>query len=221
MRWSAGGAILSVLSCVVAGAAQEADPGVQEAVRRLEAAARAGDAAKFADEFAEPVGPLIREFLAVAAKADAAGKRLIAAADAKFGAFGGRNDPLFVGPGVRFVDGLRRTRSIAIEKAEPDGPAVKLAVKVYEQDEAAAAGTLKVRVEHWVATKAGERWKLSPREADKAAERMKKQIAALGRLPEAVDNIAGQVSAGKFKSREDASTALSKAMLKALGMERE
>jgi hypothetical protein len=218
MRLSSGGALLpALLLWAVPAAAQEVDPGAAAAVKRVEAAAKAGNGVEFAAGFAEPVGPLIAEFLTVAAKADAAAARLNTAADAKYGK-AGRSDALLPGPGARFLESLRRTRAMTVEKAEPDGERVKLIIRVFERDDRGASD--RSRVEHWFAVKSGETWKLLPKDADKAAEAMKKQIAAAGKLPDALDRLTAEIAAGKHKTRDDAAAATARVILAVVGSER-
>jgi hypothetical protein len=178
----------------------------EDAVKKLEAATKAGDTKAVAQVYGGAVGAAYHETCDASAKLAAAQRKLGAALDSKFGK---KEEKLAGAPfDVETAkQNMRRTVSMTIARKDGEGDRLALFVTVVERARGGSGTT--THEEELVAAKNGG-WHVFPKRMENA-EAGQDFAAKIKRLATAYDRVAADVKEGKHATREAARDAAEKA----------
>lgn len=192
----------------------------EEAVKRLEAAIvelnkdveKAGALDPVLAAFSDQIADAHKQMFALCPRLEEAEKKLKESLDKQFGkdsAAGVRNRmPEMSKYKQNFVDDLSGVVKLEITKKEPQGDdRVLLTLRADVKLKTAAAPA--VREERHLAVRGADGWKLTPEKLHDAGRlrMLRVQVEAFKKAPETLDRVAGEVSAGKYRNREEANQA--------------
>ncbi|GEM_PF-1583741 len=181
----------------------------EDAVERLNAAAKAGDLDALIEGYAEPMASFIREIVELGRKSSSARDSLQAALDEKFGKAEANRVALPLD-----LEGLRarfmQEDPLRVEKKEADAGRFRLTIKsvMRKPDGSVLGDTTTI----WLAVQDAGRWRLMAEEAPKGFDHARADMAPMKDVPDAIAVVERDVRRGTLKTRDEALNAVKEAL---------